>query len=69
MPSKAANTPLIDPAAGTWRTADTPQLLRGIYVELRVLNLLIAAGLNQETLLGHIRKDASSVYPDATDRS
>ena len=71
--------PLIDPgvasnklgteATGTahWKTADVAQLLRGIYVELRVMNLLLANGLSNEPYLQSIRRDPTSVYPDAQD--
>lgn len=57
--------PLINTTTAKWKTADVPQLLRGIYVELRVLNLLISNGLNNEAYLETIRQDASSVFPDA----
>lgn len=58
--------PLINPLTlpAKWKTADVPQLLRGIYVELRVLNLLIAEGLNINPALDQFRTDVTSVFPD-----
>lgn len=63
----ATGNPLINPTTAKWKTADTPQLLRGIYVELRIQNLLLANGLNIEPYLDTLRKDMTSVFPDVGD--
>lgn len=65
----AVGNPLIKVSVtpAVWKTADVPQLLRGIYVELRVMNNLLAEGLNVQSALDAYRNDATSVYPDVGD--
>jgi hypothetical protein len=66
--SKAGN-PLIDVVTHRWKTADSPQLLRGIYVELRVMNALLAAATGTVSKLEEIRQDMALVYPTADEWS
>jgi hypothetical protein len=68
MASKAGN-PLIDVVTQGWKTADSPQLLRGIYVELRVMNALYAAATGTVSTLEEIRQDMTVVYPTADEWS
>ena len=69
VPLGADQLPPLD-AAGNWigDTQSNTLLLRGIYCELRVLNIVLAEGLNVRGLLESVRKDVSVVYPDPQDQ-
>ncbi len=58
----------IDPATGKWRTANQEHFLRAIYVELRIMNQLLADGLSVQAQLSSYRADASAIFPGITDQ-
>lgn len=58
----------IDPSTGYWRTASEVHFLRAIYFELRIMNQLLADGLNVQTQLTSYRQNASAVFPDTNDQ-
>lgn len=70
MPTNTGS-PLLNPVTGQWKAPSAGQtgmiaLLRGIYIELRTQNEILAIGLNQDTLLDQLRADVTSTIPDAT---
>lgn len=68
--SQGTGNPLLNPVTGNWKGPSAGvtgqiELLRAMYIELRIMNAVLAAGLNQDQLLGALRADVTSVLPDA----
>lgn len=65
----AFNMPRLDPN-GNWYPdeASNQQILRAIYLEMRLQTIVLAEGLNMRPLLDSLRKDMTSVFPSSEDQ-